>query len=70
MKLTDADWLGRIERDPKLLRLPLVPVGRQTRDRPRRGRLESDARYSISKTASTSTAAPVGREKNPSAERA
>jgi arsenate reductase len=27
MKLTDADWLGRIERDPKLLRLPLVRSG-------------------------------------------
>lgn len=27
MKLTDADWLGRIEREPKLLRLPLVRSG-------------------------------------------
>jgi len=27
MKLTDADWLARIERDPKLLRLPLGRSG-------------------------------------------
>jgi arsenate reductase-like glutaredoxin family protein len=27
MKLTDSDLLGRIERDPKLLRLPLVRSG-------------------------------------------
>ena len=27
MKLTDADWFARIERDPKLLRLPLVRSG-------------------------------------------
>jgi arsenate reductase-like glutaredoxin family protein len=27
MKLTDAELLGRIERDPKLLRLPLVRAG-------------------------------------------
>jgi arsenate reductase-like glutaredoxin family protein len=24
MKLSDSEWLGRIEREPKLLRLPLV----------------------------------------------
>lgn len=24
MKMSDAEWLGKIERDPKLLRLPLV----------------------------------------------
>lgn len=27
MKLTDSELLGRIERDPKLLRLPLVRAG-------------------------------------------
>lgn len=27
MKLTDSDWLARIERDPKLLQLPLVRSG-------------------------------------------
>lgn len=27
MRLTDSDMLGRIERDPKLLRLPLVRAG-------------------------------------------
>ena len=24
MKMTDAEWLGKIEREPKLLRLPLI----------------------------------------------
>jgi arsenate reductase-like glutaredoxin family protein len=28
MKLTDADWLARIEKDPSLLRLPLVRSGK------------------------------------------
>lgn len=28
MKLTDADWLARIEKDPSLLRLPLVRCGK------------------------------------------
>lgn len=27
LKLSDADWLTRVERDPKLLRLPLVRAG-------------------------------------------
>ena len=29
MKLSDADWLARIEKEPKLLRLPLVRAGAQ-----------------------------------------
>jgi arsenate reductase-like glutaredoxin family protein len=28
LKLTDADWLARIEEDPSLLRLPLVRSGK------------------------------------------
>jgi arsenate reductase (glutaredoxin) len=27
MKLSDSEWLGRIEQEPKLLRLPLVRSG-------------------------------------------
>ncbi len=29
LKLSEAEWLGRIEREPKLLRLPLVRAGNQ-----------------------------------------
>jgi Spx/MgsR family transcriptional regulator len=29
LKLTDAEWLQRIERDPKLLRVPLVRAGKR-----------------------------------------
>jgi len=29
MKLSEPEWLGRIERDPKLLRLPLIRAANQ-----------------------------------------
>jgi len=29
LRMSDAEWLGRVERDPKLLRLPLVRAGKE-----------------------------------------